>query len=240
LQHNTANDKRQGCNVRVLRENDGYSGGKSVTASGRRRERKMSNFAMVEQAGGALVSMGATVLEIGSTKLNKNQKPYQGVTLRDNAGVQHKVTINQGSGNLLNTDALQQMLSFNISSYNGKYGVAFSGFWAGQSGQMTQTPQQNYSQPQQNYRQPAPPPPLQQAPNTDDKIQRQLVLKVLTPLFAVGGYSEALISIDVPTWDAFGKLAEIYLLFIKTGVFPSQPNFLQSDGNLPPDDDIPF
>lgn len=87
------------------------------------------NFQTVAANNGNLVAMFATVAEIGNSKLNVNQKPIQSVTLTDDTGEQHKVTINKGNGQLLDGTALGQRLSFNLSTYQGQQGVCYSGFW---------------------------------------------------------------------------------------------------------------
>jgi len=83
--------------------------------------------------------MLATVAEIGASKLNVNQKPIQSVTLTDDNGEQHKVTINKGKGSLLDGTALGKRLSFNLSTYQGQHGIGYSGFWNSRA-QVSQPP----------------------------------------------------------------------------------------------------
>jgi len=126
------------------------------------------NFQTVEANNGNMVAMNATVVEVGSSKLNVNQKPFQSVTLRDDNGDQHKVTINKGNGELLDNNALGQRLAFNLSTYNGQHGLGYSGFWNNRA----QVNQPTTQQPQQT---------AQRAnatkPNANVSIERQCAWK---------------------------------------------------------------
>jgi len=87
------------------------------------------NFGTVRNANGQLIEMFATALEVGPSKLSSNKKPYQAVKLRDDTGEEHQLTIMQGQGKLLDAACLNQRLAFNLETYQGRSGVAYSGFW---------------------------------------------------------------------------------------------------------------
>ncbi len=87
------------------------------------------NFQTTVQANGQLTTILATVLEVGTSKLNKNNKPYQSAKLRDDNDEEHTLTINKGSGRLLDNNCLGQRLQFAMQTYAGQTGTAYAGYW---------------------------------------------------------------------------------------------------------------
>lgn len=88
------------------------------------------NFQTVKNANGQLASIFGWVMEVGTSKLNVKQKPYQQVKIRDDTGEEHTVTINKGQGELLTNNELNTRQQFSMQTYQGQYGVNYSGFWS--------------------------------------------------------------------------------------------------------------
>lgn len=120
------------------------------------------NFQTVEQANGNNIDMFATITELNESGYSKSNKPYQKITIIDDAGVKHKVTI-RGS-NLPTVAVLNQRQAFTLSIWrNPQSGnTGYSGFWnpktaVGQTAGFQQPPQMPQNPPQAtNYSQPAP------------------------------------------------------------------------------------
>lgn len=91
----------------------------------------MSTFAVVQQANGQLCPIIGTLMEIGATKLNTNQKLYCGCKITDTTGVNHSVTIHQGTGQLPTTNDIGKSCRWSISTYQGQRGLAYGGFFNG-------------------------------------------------------------------------------------------------------------
>lgn len=194
------------------------------------------NFQTVAANNGNLVAMLATVVELGNQKLNVNQKPIQSVKLRDDAGEEHNATINKGKGRLLDSSALGQRLSFNLSTYRGTTRdnqpfTGFSGFWNDKA---------QINQPAPQGQRPAPNAPQQPQGNNQKEMR---IIR--------GNSLNAICSaMDIPL-----DMAKDYLLagvqFILTGKWDVKASYndpepdpdirepITADG-LPVDDDIPF
>jgi len=180
------------------------------------------NFIEVLNANGQLVTMLATVLEVGTSKLNKNNKPYQSAKLRDDSGEEHTVTINKSTGLLLDNNCLNQRLQFAMQTYQGQRGAAFSGYWNNTAQVSQQPPQQ-------------PTPAAPQSPNggTEMRIVR-------------GNALNAVMSATQVSSDMIKEYLLTSVQFILTGEWTLQQKRYQgsnqpttADGR-PIDDDIPF
>lgn len=160
--------------------------------------------------------MVATILEIGATKLNAKLKQYCGVKLQDDTGEQHSVTINAGNKGLPQFGTLNQRCAFSVSTYQGRNGLAYSGFFDGPVGGRQASPQTPQG-PQ------ASPPTLSQGSTRDTSIERQACFKAACDRFT--GMN------DVAPTEVLG-LAVAGYQFVQTGQLPasnplgeSQPDF---------------
>lgn len=126
------------------------------------------NYEAVRQGNGNLVAMLARVGEIGVSKLSQSNKPYQSVKLIDDTNESHSVTIHQGSGSLLDINALNQRLAFNVQTYQGSRGTAYSGYWNNKSQVRQTVPQNSPQSPQQPQQAPQQP---RQGKNGNDVVR---------------------------------------------------------------------
>jgi len=211
------------------------------------------NFEAVRRANGNLVKMSATVIEIGATKVNVKGKSHQSVTLRDTSGEEHKITLHQGNGNLLTADAISQTLGFSVGTYEGNYGLGYSGFWSGQTGQMTQAPQrqarafqrQQPASPQPAYPQQQAPPKRQGAPPRDyDRENHGKCFSLLCQAVLQAGVLPMVLVSDKDSLAAIADLATACMNSYDHRSSPGKLNTPQehNDAAGPPiiDDDIPF
>jgi len=173
------------------------------------------NFNVVAANNGNLVAMFATIAEIGASKLNVNQKPIQSVTLTDDNGEQHKVTINKGNGELLDGSALGQRLSFNLSTYQGQHGVGYSGFWNSRAQVSQPTPQ--------NAPQAPPKAPQRPSANKDRLIVAQVVYKELSSKFANVGEFDVWLSDD--GHNVLSRHIDSIMLLASYKTADGEPNF---------------
>ena len=207
------------------------------------------NFTEVLNANGQLITMLATVLEVGNSKLNVNQKPYQSAKLRDDTGEEHTVTINRGNGSLLSGDCLNQRLQFAMQTYQGQRGAAFSGYW-NNTAQVSQqqTPQYSYGGPYTPKDSPSTPQhPQQAAPvapkstiasrptrnGRDESIERQNALR----------HADAALQSGVlfSTQEKYQDWADMCLHWIQTGQWESKNERETAKAITEPQDDgIPF
>ncbi len=186
------------------------------------------NFEAVRQGNGQLVSMPATVDEVGASKLNKNNKPFVSLQLRDDAGEKYYVTVNKGTGQLVDAQQLGNRLQFNLSTYQGQRGVAYSGFWNNQAQVAPRTAQQAVQQAQQDTQQaaqaqkPAPGP----VNSVNSSIERQCAFKSACT-WGIG-----------KTADEVMKLTKRGIAFIQTGQVGGFDQFAAA--NPVEQDNIPF
>jgi len=183
------------------------------------------NFEIVRQNNGNLVAMFATVAELGTTKLSSKNKPYQSVKLIDDNQEGHNMTIHQGNGSLLDATALGQRLAFNIQTYQGQQGLAYSGYW---NKQINQQPQSVPPQPTQAPQQTTGPPKNNKQPDWDaiaeGKVRHGLVCAY----------------IQSPREFTMATLGEIedWKTYIMTGHHPN--NVPQPDQSIQENPEIPF
>ncbi len=104
------------------------------------------NFAQVEQGNGNKVQMFGILTEIGGLQYTPKQAAKAVCKIRDDAGVEHKVHIYQGTGQLPTPQQFNQRCQFTLSTFQGNYQgklyTGYSGFWnaSAQTGQQP-TPQ---------------------------------------------------------------------------------------------------
>lgn len=210
------------------------------------------NFTEVLNANGQLITMLATVLEVGASKLNVNQKPYQSARLRDDTGTESAVTINKGTGLLLNNACLNQRLQFAMQTYQGQRGAAFSGYW-NNTAQVAPQKTLQYDQPApgkfasaDSYQPSSTPqrpqqatpvaPKSTQAPqparnSRDESIERQNALRHADSAYRAG----AMCISEYQEW------AEMCLHWIQTGQWESKNERETAKAITEPQDDgIPF
>ncbi|MFA5163789.1 MAG: hypothetical protein WC441_04730 [Patescibacteria group bacterium] len=176
------------------------------------------NFEQVRQANGQLVTMLAMVVEVGPSKLNRNQKAFRPCKLQDDLGEQHSVTVNQGKGLLIGDAVLGKRCQFSLSTYAGQNGVAYSGFWSdkAQVNQATQAPQTpaRVSFPPQNQSK-APTPTVAPKVDWDAKDRRMAKISALR-----GAVEKQVVMADIAkdltvvTKDKIIETAEFFLEWI--------------------------
>ncbi len=107
------------------------------------------NFQQIEQANGNLVQMFGILTEIGGLQYTPQQKAKAICKIKDDTGVEHKVHIYQGKGQLPGPSQFNQRCQFNLSTFQGNYQgqpyTGYSGFWQGDA-QVNQSTPQNTSQ----------------------------------------------------------------------------------------------
>lgn len=115
------------------------------------------NFQQVEQGNGKLVQMFGVFTEIGGLQYTPQQKAKAICKIRDDTGVEHKVHIYQGRGQLPSPEQFNQRCQFNLSTFQGTYEgkpyTGYSGFWQ-QDQQQSLPPKKAQQPPQQAAQQP--------------------------------------------------------------------------------------
>ena len=189
------------------------------------------NFQAVEQANGDSRVMPGVFTEIGGCQYTANQKAKAVCKVRDDTGVEHKVHIYQGKGELPTPQCLEQRYNFNLSMFkgtgqNGPY-TGCSGFWA--TAPLAVQPQAPQGSPQ--------PAQATKAPERDyDKENRGKCRYGLYCAAIRSGVHPTSLNEDQPTLQAIERLVDKAM----NGVGPAQrPDHKDLDGR---DDDtqIPF
>ena len=99
--------------------------------------------APIPQTGYApLVDVIAIIQAIGAAKLNAKGKTIASVKIQDSTGETHTVTINDGQHGLPNNSMLNRKAAFALQQYNGRSGLAYSGFCNGLASGPIEQPQQ--------------------------------------------------------------------------------------------------
>ena len=131
------------------------------------------NFQAVEQANGNKVTIFGTFTEIGGVQYTSQQKAKAICKVRDTTGVEHKVHIYQGTGQLPAPENLNQRHQFTLSTFQGTYEnnpyTGYSGFWNNKA-------RVNQNTPQNSPQSPKP----QQQPDLDAKDLRTARMNALT------------------------------------------------------------
>lgn len=99
--------------------------------------------APIPQTGYApLVDVIAIIQDIGAEKKNAKGKKIASVKIQDSTGETHTVTINEGQHGLPNNSMLNRKAAFALQQYNGRSGLAYSGFCNGLASGPIEQPQQ--------------------------------------------------------------------------------------------------
>lgn len=189
------------------------------------------NFQAITNANGQSLQIFATILEVGNSKLSREQKPYQPATLVDDNNEKHQVTIFQGDGRLLDNTCLGKRMAFSLSTYQGQRGLAYSGFW---NDKATQGQSQAPQRPQQAPQQPAQRPNAPKEVDWDAKELREKrgyairdAVLVQTTLATISNNIASYISKDLIL-----DLAEEFVEYVYHGITKAKTNG-QQDGRLP-------
>ena len=207
------------------------------------------NFQTVASKNGELESMVGKLDEIGSQKLSKNNKPYCGCKITDSTGTQRSATINAGKDGCPQADLLGKNCVFALSTYQGKNGVAYSGFCNGIAHDQNQAPPQQqtpytpagkpFVPPQQTYT------PVPQPKQRDfDKEAHGKCYSILLAALIQSGRDPASIPSDILTKTALADCAtdcmNSYAFRTPISEPTQEPDQQPNHGQGYSNDDIPF
>ena len=188
------------------------------------------NFQAVEQANGNKITIFGTFTEVGGVEYTSQQKAKAICKIRDTTGVEHKVHIYQGTGQLPTTENLNRRYQFTLSTFQGNYQglpyTGYSGFW-NNNAQVNQNVPQNSSRPPQTVPQSTKP----KSNGKDTSVERR------------GAFNSACSraqGTDMTPTDII-DLAIQGQHFIETGDnINNKPKFPDMNEQSPTDSDVPF
>ena len=184
------------------------------------------NFQAIEQANGKQLEMYGTFTEVGGAQFTQSAKAKAVCKVRDMTGIEHKVHIYKGNGQLPTPQNLNQRCQFNLSSFQGNYQgspyIGYSGFWNSTG----QTAPPNAPQAPQNALQ-----STNSGNGRNTSIERQCAWK---------GACNRARGTDMSPNDIV-ELARQGIYFIETGNNANAlPEYDDEQGPPPDDSDIPF
>jgi len=196
------------------------------------------NFQAVEQANGNKVTIFGTFTEIGGVQYTPQQKAKAICKIRDTTGIEHKVHIYQGIGELPTPQNLNQRCQFTISTFQGNYKgqpyIGYSGFWNSNA----QVAPHNTQQAPQATNSPQSAPQGKKDPDWDaiaeGKVRHGILCAMLSGGISVD-YEEVL---RHTTFVMTGKNHDAYP--DPDPSIQNNPDYVGDNPRPPADEDIPF